>query len=107
MMQHLGETKDRTAPICKVIARNNEGVTELLTEITQHRNYLMTNGLFESNRKKRLELEMKQIAHNKLLQKTSEFLHENYKLEKLIDDVYEHKTDIYSVVNNLLQNIVK
>ncbi|MFC1898248.1 methylmalonyl Co-A mutase-associated GTPase MeaB [Candidatus Cloacimonadota bacterium] len=107
MLQNLGERKERRAPICKVIAKENAGIAELLQEVRNHRKYLEEHDLFETNRKKRLELEMKQIAHDKLLQKTSTFLQENYDLDQLINDVYDKKTDVYSVINNLLKKIVK
>jgi GTPase len=107
MLQNLGEHKQRLAPIAKVIAKDNIGISELIQEIQNHNKYLIENNLFEDNRKKRLELEMKQIAHDKLLQKASHFLQENYDLHQLIEDVYDKKTDVYSVVNNLLSEIVK
>ena len=107
MLQNLGESKQRLAPISKVIAKDNIGIKGLLSEIQKHKHYLIENDQFESNRKKRLELEMKQIAHDKLLQRASNVLKENYDLHKLIEDVYEKKVDVYSVVNNLLAKIVK
>ncbi len=107
MLQNLGEHKEHLAPISKVIAKDNIGIEELLQEIQNHKKYLIDNDLFETNRKKRLELEMKQIAHDKLLQKASSVLQENYDLKQLIDDVYDKKTDVYSVVNGLLNKVVK
>ena len=107
MLQNLGDQKEHLAPICKVIARDNEGVKELADAIDQHRKYLNENKLFDVNRKKRLEMELKQIAHNKLLQKTGKFMKENYDLHQLIDDVSAKKTDVYSVVNGLLSKIVQ
>lgn len=106
MMQNLGEPKSRTAPICKVIAKDDVGIDELLKEIENHKEYLLENNLFEINRKRRLELEMKQIAHNKLLEKASNLLQENYHLSQIIEDVYNRKTDVYSVVNSLIEKIV-
>jgi LAO/AO transport system kinase len=107
MLQNLGDNKQRLVSICKVIAKDNTGISELLNEIENHRKYIEETKLFEINRKKRLELEMKQIAHNKLLLKASSVLKENYDLHQLIDDVYNRKVDVYSVVNHLLTNIVK
>lgn len=107
MLQNLGEPKSRTAPICKVIAKDDVGIDELLKEIENHKEYLLENNLFEINRKQRLELEMKQIAHNKLLEKASNLLQENYHLSQIIEDVYNRKTDVYSVVNSLIEKIVQ
>lgn len=107
MLQNLGETQDRIAPICKVIARDNKGIEELSKAIHQHYVYLKENNLFDANRKKRLEMELKQIVHNKLLEKTFQFVAENYIIDKIIDDAYDNKTDVYSIVNKLLDKVVK
>ncbi|OPX28133.1 MAG: GTPase [Candidatus Cloacimonas sp. 4484_143] len=107
MLQNLGEHKEHPAPICQVIARDNEGIEQLVSAIQEHHEFLQQKNMFDANRKQRLEMEMKQIAHNKLLQKTSEFLQENYDLNQLIDDVYNKKKDVYSVINELLEEIVK
>jgi len=107
MLQNLGGTKERLAPICKVIARDNKGIEELGKTIHQHYVYLNETKLFDINRKKRLEMELKLIAHNKLLERTHKFVKENYEIEKIIDEVYENKTDVYSVVNKLINEVVK
>ncbi len=106
MLQNLGENKKRLAPVCQVVARDNIGIEALLKEINDHKKYLEDSDLFAANRKKRLESEMKQIAHDKLLKKASYVLKKNYDLAELIDDVYARKTDVYSVVNTLLNEII-
>lgn len=107
MLQNLGESKDRLALICKVIARDDIGIKHLLSAIEDHHKYLKDSSLFDENRKKRLEMELKQIIHNKLLEKTHKVVTENYQIDMIIDDVYENKKDVYSVVNELLNKIVR
>ncbi len=107
MLQNLGETKEHLAPICQVIARDNKGIEDLGKTIHQHYLYLNETKLFDINRKKRLEMELKQIAHNKLLERTNQIVNENYEIEKIIDEVYENKTDVYSIVNKLLSRVLK
>jgi len=107
MLQNLGETKERLAPICQVIARDNKGIEDLGKTIHQHYVYLIETKLFDINRKKRLEMGIKQIVHNKLLERTHQLVKENYEIEKIIDTAYETKTDVYSIVNELLSKVVK
>ena len=107
MMQNLGEMKDRFAPICKVTARDDIGVEELITQIEEHKKYLKDNKLFEPNRKRRLKIELKQAVHEKLMATTQQFVETNFKIETLIEDVYSKKADIYSVVNEIVKSLIK
>ncbi|MBT3755197.1 MAG: methylmalonyl Co-A mutase-associated GTPase MeaB [Candidatus Cloacimonetes bacterium] len=105
MMQNLGETKERLAPICKVIARDNIGIDDLGEAIHQHYVYLKDNNIFDANRKKRFKMELKQIIHNKLLERTHKLVKQNDAIDKIIDDAYNNKTDVYSIVNKILNQI--
>ncbi|MCD4796228.1 MAG: methylmalonyl Co-A mutase-associated GTPase MeaB [Candidatus Cloacimonetes bacterium] len=106
MLQNLSENKKRKAPIQSVIAKDNVGIDELIEKIDDHKKYLKENDLFHDNRKKRLEIEIKQIVHEKLLTKAQEFMNENYKINQFIEDIYSKKTDLYSVVNQIVENIL-
>ncbi len=106
MLQNLSEDKKRKASVQSVIAKDNVGIDELIEKIDEHEKYLKENDLFHDNRKKRLELEIKQIVHEKLLTKTQEFMNKNYKINKFIEDIYSKKTDLYSVVNQVVDNIL-
>lgn len=107
MLCNLSEESIRNVPIKQVIARDNEGIEELITEIREHKKYLIENKLFHKYRKKRLEVELKQIAHKKLLEHTHKAVSENYDLHEILDAVYKNKTDVYTVVDKLLKKIVK
>ncbi len=105
MLQNLGETQDRFAPICKVIARDNIGIGDLSKAIHQHYIYLKENNIFDANRKKRYKMELKQIIHNKLLERTHKLVKENERVDKIIDEAYNSKTDVYSIVKKLLNEV--
>ena len=105
MLQNLSEIQDRLAPICKVIARDNIGIDDLGKAIHQHYTYLKDNNIFDANRKKRFKMELKQIIHNKLLEKTHKLVKENERIDKIIDEAYDNKTDVYSIVKKLLNEV--
>jgi LAO/AO transport system kinase len=105
MMKNLGEPKEREIPVLKVIARDNIGIEKLSEEIFNHKKWLQTTDNFEKYRKQRLEAELKQIIHNKLLE-TSHKIVKNIK-KNLIEDIYNKKKDIYSAVNEILDKITK
>jgi len=107
MLQNLNDISKYRASIQKVIARDNIGIDELVKKIKDHESHLKNNDLFHKNRKKRLEMELKQSIHDKLLKKTARIFEENYELASLIDDLYNSKKDIYSAANSIISQIVK
>lgn len=107
MLQNLSENNNRKASICQVIARDNKGIEQLISLIKEHKNYLIENKQFDNNRKKRLEMELKQIIHNRLLDRTYKVVDQSVNTHKIIDNVYENKLDVYSVVDDLLNKVVK
>ncbi len=102
MMKNLGEKKERDIPVVKVIARDNVGIDNLKDEIFAHKQWLIDTNLYETNRKKRIETELKQIIHNRLLE-TSQNIIETVK-DNVIDDIFTKKLDIYSAVERVLKN---
>jgi hypothetical protein len=66
---------------------------------------LKDNNIFDANRKKRFKMELKQIIHNKLLERTHNLVKQNDAIDKIIDDAYNNKTDVYSIVNELINKI--
>ncbi|OQX70480.1 MAG: methylmalonyl Co-A mutase-associated GTPase MeaB [Candidatus Cloacimonas sp. 4484_275] len=107
MLQNLAEKKDYLAPIVKVIARENIGIDELWRKIEAHKKYLIDNGKFHSNRKTRLELELKQAVHNKLLKHSKKIVEMHENLSDTLDKIYAGKTDIYSVANSITEKLLK
>lgn len=104
MLQNLDSEKDFIAPVQKVIARDNIGIENLWHKILKHKDYLFKTGKFESNRKKRMELELKHIINNKLLKQTKKILEKN--LEDKINRIYKEKKDLYSVANKILKKFL-
>ncbi len=103
MMKNLSENGKRDIPIVKVIARDNEGIKDLAEEIFNHKKWLLDTKNFEKNRKERIEMELRQIVHNKLLQTSSDII-KNVKKD-LIEKIYQKQTDIYSVVESIVAKI--
>ena len=104
MLQNLGEPKKFPAEIQKVIARDNIGIEELCKKINIHKKYLEESNNFSKKRKYRLEFELKQIVHNKLLEHTHKYIGDNF--NQLVDEIYSKKKDIYSVANKIVKNIL-
>lgn len=107
MLQNLGEKKAYTAPVQKVIARDNVGIGELVQRIREHALYQKENNLLETNRKLRLRLELQQIVHDRLLAQTWQLIHELDQIQDIIDNIYDHRMDIYSVADELIKKIIK
>ncbi len=55
--------------IIKTVASENIGIQDILNEIFNHNNYLMSSGLFYSNREKRLKRRIKEIVEHQIKDK--------------------------------------
>ena len=107
MLQNLGEQKEYLAPIQKVVARDNIGIAELWEKIENHRKYLLENGKFQTSRKARLKMELRQAVHNKLLQHSQKSVEKYENLTETLEEIYAGKTDIYSVANSITKKLLK
>ena len=107
MLQNLGEQKEYLAPIQKVVARDNIGVEKLWEKIENHRTYLLDTGKFQTNRKARLKMELRQAVHNKLLKHSQKSVEKYENLAETLEEIYAGKTDIYSVANSITKKLLK
>jgi GTPase len=107
MLQNLSTETRFKAPIQKVVARDNVGIDQLVRKIEKHKDFLQKNELFHENRRNRLKMELKQSVHDKLLERTTETVEENYDISKLITELYDKKMDIYTASNSIISKILK
>jgi LAO/AO transport system kinase len=105
MLQKSSEQKDYLAPVVKTIARDNEGIAGLLEKITAHRQYLQESGKGEQNRKKRLKFELHHRI-NSLVSLKIAGLFAKIDTDKLINDIYNKKTDSYTVADDLVKTLI-
>jgi LAO/AO transport system kinase len=105
---HAGFTEEKTAvesddwipPVIKTIATEESGFPELITAITDHREYLNKTGLLAEREKERLTNEFEHLLRHTLVQnwrsQTS-----TAKLSKVMDAVFARKQSPASAVEEL------
>ncbi|MGH2409975.1 MAG: ArgK/MeaB family GTPase, partial [Chloroflexota bacterium] len=93
-------------PIVKTVAIENQGVEELWKRLEQHREYLVSSGLLQARRKRRLEQQVLEIAERKLRRgmlyprvHTAEF-------QSMLDALVERRIDPYQVADTILPAIL-
>ncbi|MEA1971713.1 MAG: methylmalonyl Co-A mutase-associated GTPase MeaB [Candidatus Cloacimonadota bacterium] len=105
-MQQMSPTAAKRIPIQKVIARDNKNIDELYERIIEHRIQMEESGEFAVNRKKRFEFELKHIVHSKLLTHTNNYLEDKIDIKQITEEIYQKKTDPYSVINRVITDII-
>ncbi len=104
MGQLNSKDENYTAPIVKTIAKHNEGMDDLVEKIKHHRSYLEQSDKLETKRKERLKFELwHRIHHNINDQITNAF--KAIEIEKMIAEIYEKKTDSYSVAAKIIKQM--
>jgi len=98
---------DWRPPITKVVASQNEGIDELIASVEKHRAYIEGNGELAKRRTKRTKDEMLDILNSSINAKIKQEIVENGRLDSFVDDIKNHKTDPYTVVGNLLNEMLK
>ncbi len=99
--------KIRRTPVLKTIAKNGDGIEELMIEIEKHKEYLKKSKEFDKNRKKRYETELIEIIKKRLMNFIFDESKFKNNMELLIDQIYKKEIDPYTAAENILGKILK
>jgi LAO/AO transport system kinase len=88
--------------VLKTTALTGEGITELLSKIEEHREYLKT-GVLEACRKERVETELAEALKQKIAESLIEDLKRKGEWEKLTEQILAREMDPYSAADMLLR----
>ncbi|MBW6515465.1 MAG: methylmalonyl Co-A mutase-associated GTPase MeaB [Candidatus Cloacimonetes bacterium] len=105
MLQKSSEQQEYLPPIVKTIARDDIGIDELLQKVQLHRQYLKESGSLEMNRKKRLKFELHHRINSIISQEIST-LFASHNLDEIINDIYNKKTDCYTVADKMISSLL-
>jgi LAO/AO transport system kinase len=94
-------TRERHRPaIVKTAAQNGDGLDELWTAITEHRDWLVESGELERRRADRIDRELRQIIVRRLEQKA-----DGLDFSELHDAVLERRIDPYAAADKILEEL--
>jgi len=99
--------RDRRTPVLKTIAKDNNGIEELIQEIEKHRKYLKISKKFDIKRKKRYEAELVEIIRKRLMNFIFDESKFKDRVEILINQIYNKEIDPYSAADKILGKILK
>ncbi|MDF2564257.1 MAG: transport system ATPase [Massilibacillus sp.] len=94
-------------PIKQTIAHQNEGVIELLETLEEHYEQLKSTGQLTTRRTERTKNELLNILKNEIGNYVLGKITESGQFDKLVKDVEGRMDDPYSVVNNIIKDMLK
>jgi LAO/AO transport system kinase len=89
-------------PVLPTVAVEGKGEEELLEAITAHRVYLEQSGKLLEKRRNRVHEETLQMIHHELFRIIRERLADNRRIEKMVEEIMDHKLNPYNVVEKVV-----
>ena len=94
---------DWIPPIVKTIARDGDGVDEVVDDIKAHFEFLNSSGQIERNRKEQVKTEILEILRRRLTDQLLQLLSEKEGFEGLLVKVSERNLDPFSAAQTILE----
>ena len=107
MLDLDGETKDWRPPILKAIANQNIGIKEVVDTFHKHHDHIEGNGQLTVRRTERAKNEILDLLDARIGAYVRHNIVDNGKLDEYVQDIKARKTDPYTVVNSVLQDMLK
>ena len=107
MLDLDGDMKEWRPPIMKAIANQNIGVTELVETFKKHRDHIANNGQLTQRRTERTKNEMLDLLSSNIGSYITRNIVDTGKLDKMVEEIKAHTTDPYTVVGEILQDMLK
>jgi LAO/AO transport system kinase len=102
MLEMNTEKAGWSPQVLKTTALTGDGITELLSRIEEHREYLK-KGALEASRKEKVETELAEAIKQRIAKSIIEDLKRKGEWEKLTKKILAREIDPYSAVNMLLK----
>jgi len=99
--------KERKTPILQTVAKEGNGIDELVKEIDKHREYLEKTKEFEDQRRLRYEAELVEIIRKRLMNFIFDESKFKGKIESLLDQISKKQVDPYTAADEILGKILK
>jgi LAO/AO transport system kinase len=108
MMLELDQNKGEwRPPVKRTIAHENTGITELITVLDNHFKYLQSSGQLQERRKKRTKTELVTMLHDEIGRYVLKNIIGGANFEAVLLKIEQRSRDPYSVVSEILTNVLK
>ena len=94
-------------PITKVVASQNEGITELLDTVEEHRTHIEGNGELAKRRTKRTRDELLDILSSNIGSYIKGKIVDSGRLDGYVEEIKQHETDPYTVISQVMSEMLK
>ena len=91
----------------RTVASRDEGVTELVETIGEHFEYLQTSGALTVRRRERTKNELLDLLDEEIGRKVMRHLQESGNFDHLVIQVEQREKDPYSVVREILHQVLR
>jgi LAO/AO transport system kinase len=92
-------------PIVSTEAVNNKGIDLLLSKVSEHKEFIVSNHLFEKHRKEQIKSEIKKIIELRIRDMIGERILVSLNLDQLAEKVFSGEDDPYSAGERILSRI--
>ena len=107
MMLDLDDHKsDWRAPIRKVVANRSEGIEELVDTLEEHRAHIEGNGVLAERRTRRTRDEMLDILHAGVRRRIESRIVDTGRLDDYVAKIKAHENDPYTIVGELMAEML-
>lgn len=107
MLDLNSEKSDWRPPIAQTIASKDQGISDVVQMIEDHTAYLKESGQLKIRREERVESEFLAMLTDGLQRKVLGPLKQTHKLDDLVKDLASRKSDPYSEVKKVLEDVLK
>ncbi len=108
MMLDLDSKKvDWRPPILRTVASRDEGVEELVASLEEHFDFLQKTGKLEVRREQRIRNEILTMIQEEIARVVREEVTDTEGFNSKVSDVNSKKLDPYTVVDSVMQSVIK
>ncbi len=98
---------DWRPPIQKVVANQGEGISELVSNVQKHREYITEKGILAERRTKRAKNEMLDILGSDVSKYIKSKIVDTGRLDGYVEKFRSHEADPYTTVQSILKEMLK
>lgn len=107
MLDLDGVMKDWRPPIMKCVGNQNIGVKELVAKFEEHRSHIEANGELAKRRTDRVQNELLDLLSSRIESYVRGKIVDNGKIETMVENIKSRTTDPYTVVADIMQDMLK
>lgn len=108
MMLELNQAEVKwRPPINQTVASKGEGIQQVVESIEAHRKYLEESGQLAVKRRKRIHSEVTDMINTRVNRYIEKMIVKTQEFDTTIEQLQKHETNPYSVVDEIVQNVLK